>query len=165
MAATKTNGVRIGPISLLTLIAVLLLAVLAMLCITTSNAARAMSQRQATGATSSYALEACGQDLLAHLDDVAQGSGDASAAVTTIAGELDEITEQVLDEADTDDLSIEADTSGKTVTFTVTAADGHALDAAVTFSDDLTHSIDAWKITTAQSDETEENLWSGSATN
>ncbi len=165
MAAPKTNSVRIGPISLLTLIAVLLLAVLAMLCTTTSNAARAMSQRQAAGATASYALEACGQDLLAHLDDVAKGSDDASAAVATIASELDEMTEQVLDEAATDDLSIEADASGKTVTFTVTTADGHALDAAVTFNDDLTHSIDAWKITTVQSDETEENLWSGSAAN
>ena len=163
--ATKNNSVRIGPISLLTLIAVLLLAVLAMLCTTTANAARAMSQRQATGATAAYALEACGQDLLADLNDTAQGSDSASAAVSAIADDLDDLKALVLEETDIDGLSIEAEASDKTVSFTVTSEDGHALNASVTFADDLTYSIDTWKITTVQSDETEENLWSGSATN
>ncbi len=165
MASTKNNGVRIGPISLLTLIAVLLLAVLAMLCVTTSNAARAMSERQATGATASYALEACGQDLLARLSDAAQGNDDASAAVEAIDGELDELTAAALDEASAEGLSIKAETSDRTVTFTISADDGRTLDGSVTFADDLTYSIDTWKITTVQSDETEVNLWSGSATN
>ncbi len=165
MASTKNNGVRIGPISLLTLIAVLLLAVLAMLCVTTSNAARAMSERQATGATASYALEACGQDLLARLSDAAQGNDDASAAVNAIDSELDELTAAALDEASVEGLSIKAETSDKTVTFTISTDDGRTLDGSVTFADDLSYSIDTWKITTVQSDETEVNLWSGSATN
>lgn len=39
MSHQSNEGVRIGPVSLLTLVSVLLLAVLAMLCATTSNAA------------------------------------------------------------------------------------------------------------------------------
>lgn len=166
MARKKNTGLRIGPISLLTLISVLLMAVLAMLCITTSNAASAMSKRQATGTTASYALESCGQEFLAQMDTVAHAAGGSGKeAVSAIATKLDDLKEQALEQADADDLSFEASTKDSTVTFTVTASDGRTLNAAVTFSDDLTYSIDQWKITTAQSDETEENLWSGSATN
>ena len=47
MARRTGEGVRIGPITLLTLVSVLLLAVLAMLCVTTTHATEAMAQRQA----------------------------------------------------------------------------------------------------------------------
>ena len=46
MARRTGEGVRIGPITLLTLVSVLLLAVLAMLCVTTTHATEAMTQRQ-----------------------------------------------------------------------------------------------------------------------
>lgn len=167
MATRSSEGVRIGPISLLTLISVLLLAVLAMLCVTTSNAARAMSKRQAAAATSSYNVEACGQTMLATLDDVAHANGnDATSAVSGIAARMDTIKQNVSDDADADNLDIDASAEGTSVSFTITAHDGRKLDARVTFADDLSYSSDEWKVTTNQSDQAESDaLWAGSAAN
>ena len=167
MAAKTSEGVRIGPISLLTLISVLLLAVLAMLCVTTSNAARAMSRRQASAATSSYEIESCGQAMIASLDDAAHANGtDASSAVSGIAARLDTIKQQAADTAGTDDLDIDASTDGSSVTFSISAHDGRKLDARMTFNDDLSYSVDEWKVTTAQNDQADsDTLWNGSAAN
>lgn len=63
MARRTGEGVRIGPITLLTLVSVLLLAVLAMLCITTTHATEAMAQRQADALSQTYELDAFGQAL------------------------------------------------------------------------------------------------------
>ena len=167
MAAKTSEGVRIGPISLLTLISVLLLAVLAMLCVTTSNAARAMSRRQASAATSSYEIESCGQAMIASLDDAAHANGtDAASAVSGIAARLDTIKQQANDTAGADDLDIDASTDGPSVTFSISAHDGRKLDARVTFNDDLSYSVDEWKVTTAQNDQADsDTLWNGSAAN
>ena len=54
MARQTGEGVRIGPITLLTLVSVLLLAVLAMLCVTTTHATEAMAQRQADALSQTY---------------------------------------------------------------------------------------------------------------
>ena len=54
MARRTGEGVRIGPITLLTLVSVLLLAVLAMLCVTTTHATEAMAQRQADALSQTY---------------------------------------------------------------------------------------------------------------
>ena len=169
MPAKSSEGVRIGPISLLTLISVLLLAVLAMLCVTTSNAARAMSHRQAAAATSSYKIESCGQAMLAALDSAAHANGiDAASAVSGIAARLDTIKQTAADTAGSaaNDLAIDASTDGSTVVFSISANDGRKLDARVTFDDDLSYSVDEWKVTTTQSDDTDtDTLWTGSATN
>ena len=69
MARRTGEGVRIGPITLLTLVSVLLLAVLAMLCVTTTHATEAMAQRQADALSQTYELDAFGQALLAQIDD------------------------------------------------------------------------------------------------
>ncbi len=164
MASKPNEGVRIGPISLLTLISVLLLAVLAMLCVTTANASRAMSRRQADAATSSYRIESCGQALIAELDDVAHANGtDAASAVSSIAARLDTIKQAALDTSEADDLDIDAKTDGSCVTFSIAATDGRRLDACITFNDDLTYTVDQWKVTTTQSDQAEsDTLWTGS---
>lgn len=163
--AKKTEGVRIGPISLLTLISVLLLAVLAMLCVTTSNAARAMSKRQETAATSSYAVESCGQAVLASIDQIAHGNGsDAASAVAAIDARLDTVKRDATDGSDANNLQMDMSTDGDTVIFTITADDGRELNARVTYADDLSYSIDEWKVTTAQNDDTAtEDLWSPSS--
>lgn len=165
--ATKTTGnVRIGPISLLTLISVLLLAVLGMLCITTSNAARAMSKRQASAASSTYALESCAQTLLAGMDETVHvNATDAASAAATVSEHLDELKEASLAESGTKKLTIEAKVDGASVEFSISAKDGRSLSARITFSDDLSYSIDRWKTTTTHTDESESLLWSGSTAN
>lgn len=165
MATKKNNGLRIGPISLLTLISVLLLAVLAMLCFTTSNAARAMSARQASAATNSYLLESCAQELLASMDEIAHdGATDAQSAVSAISSQLNELKENAIDSDSAEELSINAKATDTSVAFSVNTQGGQRIDACVTYHDDLTYSIDQWKITTTQDDEDTETLWSGSTT-
>lgn len=165
MAAKKTEGVRIGPISLIVLISVLLLAVLAMLCVTTANAARAMSRRQATAATDTYLLESCGQTMLAKIDEVAHAGGtDGASAASAVASQLSTIKQDAVDAEGKQGkkLAIDASTSGNSVAFTITSKDGRTLSARVTVSDNLAYTIDQWKITTAQTDESEASLWTGS---
>ena len=153
MSHQPNEGIRIGPVSLLTLASVLLLAVLAMLCATTSNAAQAMSKRQAVTTTSSYNIESCGQAMLAALDDAAHANGtDAASAVSNIAATLDAIEQDVRANADASDLEIDTSVDGTSVLFTICARNGRKLDARVTFTDDLSHSIDEWKLTTTQND-------------
>lgn len=167
MSHQPNAGVRIGPVSLLTLVSVLLLAVLAMLCATTSNAALEMSKRQAATSTSSYSIESCGQAMLAVLDDTAHASGtDAASAVSSIGAQLDAIEQDAKANADTTDLDIDTSVDGTSVLFTVCARNGRKLDARVTFADDLSYSIDEWKVTTTQNDQADsDTLWAGSAAN
>lgn len=167
MSHQPNAGVRIGPVSLLTLVSVLLLAVLAMLCATTSNAALEMSKRQAATSTSSYSIESCGQAMLAVLDDTAHASGtDAASAVSGIGAQLDAIEQDAKANADTTDLDIDTSVDGTSVLFTVCARNGRKLDARVTFADDLSYSIDEWKVTTTQNDQADsDTLWAGSAAN
>lgn len=167
MSHQSNEGIRIGPISLLTLVSVLLLAVLAMLCATTSNAALAMSKRQAATSTSSYSIESCGQAMLAALDEAAHASGtDAASAVSGIGAQLDAIEQDAKSNADTTDLDIDTSVDGTSVLFTIRARNGRKLDARITFSDDLSYSIDEWKVTTTQNDQAgSDTLWTGSAAN
>ena len=83
MARRTGEGVRIGPITLLTLVSVLLLAVLAMLCVTTTHATEAMAQRQADALSQTYELDAFGQALLAQIDEQIAESGSPAAAAAT----------------------------------------------------------------------------------
>ena len=83
MARRTGEGVRIGPITLLTLVSVLLLAVLAMLCVTTTHATEAMAQRQADALSQTYELDAFGQALLAQIDEQIAESGSPAAAAPT----------------------------------------------------------------------------------
>lgn len=161
MAKENTN-VRIGPISLLTLISVLLLAVLAVLCVTSANAAQTMSQRQADALTETYQLDACGQNVLAAIDEELSGMGGTSGAfaASTIGVHL----QRDLGKLTQDDMNLTLKTDGARIEFTVSAPDGKQLSAAVRVSDNLTYSVEEWKTTTTQS-EPEQTLWSGESTN
>lgn len=78
---SKSHGsVRMGPISIFTLLIVLCLAVMAVLSISTSQATYVLAQRQANATVALYANEAAAQDLVAHVDQTlaqarAQGQG------------------------------------------------------------------------------------------
>ena len=64
----RRGSVRIGPISLLTLIIVLCLAVMAVLAVTTSQATYAVAARQASFTEDTYENEASAQKFVAALD-------------------------------------------------------------------------------------------------
>ena len=79
--AKPHGSVRIGPISLFTLIIVLCLAVLTVLSVTTSLAELSTTERQAATTTETYQLEAVGQQFVADVD----------AALTRGDGALNEV--------------------------------------------------------------------------
>lgn len=70
MMAKSRGSVRMGPISLLTLIITLGLAVMAVLTVTTAQAGHALVQRQASATDQTYAVEVAGQEFVAALDEV-----------------------------------------------------------------------------------------------
>ena len=79
--AKPHGSVRIGPISLFTLIIVLCLAVLTVLSVTTSLAELSTTERQAATTTETYQLESVGQQFVADVD----------AALTRDDGALNEV--------------------------------------------------------------------------
>ena len=77
--AKPHGSVRIGPISLFTLIIILCLAVLAVLSVTTARAELSITERQAATTTETYELESAAQRFVAEVDR-ALGAGDAALA-------------------------------------------------------------------------------------
>ena len=165
MAKSLKTGVRIGPISLLTLISVLLLAVLAMLCVTTTNAASAMSERQAENVSDTYALDSCGQKVLACIDEKLQsGAGtSASFAASTVTAGWNTIQQKVVAAGYADGLDISASSDGNTISFDISTDAGKTLSAKVRVSDNMTYTVEEWKTTTTQ-ETPQETLWTGATT-
>ena len=141
MARRTGEGVRIGPITLLTLVSVLLLAVLAMLCVTTTHATEAMAQRQADALSQTYELDAFGQALLAQIDE--------QIAAALVQHRSDKLLENAAEASGARDLRSFIDVAGTQVTFTVIAQDGKELAATATIAANGC-TVDAWKMTTAQ---------------
>lgn len=155
----KTEGLRVGPITLVTLIAALLLAVLAILCATTANAQATMANRQATSLTEAYAIDSCGQRMVAGIEE-SLNQGDVAAALTT--AKLDAIANDAKAADGASDLNIESEYDGSTVSFTISAPSGKTLRAKVT-RENASVSIEEWKLTTTQ-EMPQDELWSSDNT-
>ena len=155
----KTEGLRVGPITLVTLIAALLLAVLAVLCATTANAQATMANRQATSLTEAYAIDSCGQRMVAGIEE-SLSQGGVAAALTT--AKLDAIANNAKAADGASDLNIESEYDGSTVSFTISAPSGKALRAKVTH-ENTSVSVEEWKLTTAQ-ETPQDELWSSNNT-
>lgn len=162
MSKNENEGVRIGPISLVTLIAVLLLAVLAMLCVTTANATQSMAQRQANGVTETYAADSVGQTLAAQVNDAVAGTKSTAAAANAVNAKLSDIKAAAT--AQHSDVSLDVKVADEAVTFTAALESGKALAGTITLGSDGTASISSWKLSTTQQVD-EESLWSGSGQN
>ena len=155
----KTEGLRVGPITLVTLIAALLLAVLAMLCATTANAQATMANRQATSLTETYAIDSCGQRMIAGIEE-SLNQGDVAAALTT--AKLDAIANNAKAADGASDLNIESKYDGSTVSFTISAPSGKTLRAKVT-RENASVSVEEWTLTTTQ-EMPQDELWSSDNT-
>ena len=155
----KTEGVRVGPITLVTLIAALLLAVLAMLCASTANAQAAMADRQATSLAETYAIDSCGQRMVAGIEE-SLNQGDVAAALTTT--KLETIANNAKTADGASDLNIESEYDGSSVAFTISAPSGKTLRAKVT-RENTSVSVEEWKLTTTQ-EMPQDELWSSDNT-
>ena len=155
---SNTEGVRIGPSSLVTLIAALLLAVLAMLCATSAHAQETMAQREAESTTELYAVDSCGQRMLAGISAALQNG--ATSAADVYAG-IDGIRDKAVSASDVD-ITANAQLEGNTIALAVTAPDGRALNAKITVAGGEA-SVSEWKLTGASQAASEVTLWQGGA--
>ena len=110
--AKPHGSVRIGPISLFTLIIILCLAVLAVLSLTTARAELSITERQAQTTTETYALETAGQEFVAAVDAaLAEGGSSALDEVLSTYG----VTEAAADAEAVADASEAAPAAGETI--------------------------------------------------
>ena len=164
---SNTEGVRIGPSSLATLIAALLLAVLAMLCAASAHAQVTMAQREAESTAGFYAVDSCGQRMLAGIDAATQ---DGASTAADVFAEIDEIRTAALPlkavanaaSQMPDDLSISAQLDGSNIVFSVAAPDGRTLNAKVAVENGKT-SVSEWKLTGASQEASDVVLWSNTS--
>ena len=149
----STNGsVRIGPISLFTLVIILCLAVMAVLSATTAQATYSAAEKQALFTNDTYQNEQAAQSAVAVIDAALE---DARAS----GGGLDEELAAV-DEA----LPADAQRDGSRVLMTFASSSGRTLDVELTITANATYEISQWKATTQwTNDGPGATLWSGAA--
>lgn len=151
------KGVRIGPSSLVTLVAALLLAVLAMLCATSANAQSVMSNREANSLTESYAVDSYGQCVVANIDEKLHSG---ASSMNDVYQSISEIEEKAEAQCSSSNLVMSASLQDKEIVFSIVAPNGRMLEASVSEKAGSV-SIDSWKLTTTNQDSSDtDTLWS-----
>lgn len=149
----ETSGsVRMGPVTLISLVVILCLAVLAVLAVNTARANSAQAQRQQEFATSTYSNEFAAQRYLSDIDLALNEAEKAGA------GRAD--TMERVRKASPDAASVK----GNTVRIAFATENGRRLTVEIEIEDDYTYRIVQW---TASTDWTEQDadtgsLWDGS---
>lgn len=150
--SSSNSSVRIGPISLFTLVIILCLAVMAVLSATTAQATYSAAEKQALFTDDTYANEIAAQSAVAAIDA-------ALAPVRSAGGGLDAALAAV-DKA----LPAGAQRDGSTVRMTFTASSGRTLDVELTITANAKYEISQWKATTQWTNEGPgTTLWTGAA--
>lgn len=158
----KTEKVRIGPISIITLIIVVCMAVLAVLSVSTANATMSISNRQADATKELYLNECAAQEFVAGVADALSGtSGKAGAGAKAVQGALDSICEAARTAAD-GQVDVVANVDGTTVTAEFSGPKMRRLSIAITIGGDAAFRIEKWKAAAVQGEgPTGDNLWTG----
>lgn len=147
-SGTGRQPVKIGMLPVLTLVAILGFATLAVLAVSTSHAMGAIAQRQATSTTDAYLLEDAGQRYVAAIEDALETgtSPDFAALASTAATQA------------SPNITAAAQLDGDTVEATFSMSSGRQLAIELTPGSSSTR-IRSWKLTGVQADGTEETLW------
>lgn len=154
MSRRANNSVRMGPISLFTLVVVLCIAVMSVLCFSLAHSSLTVAQRQADFATDSYANESAGQEFVAAVDEVLAGlradagSGAASGKAVVIGKKsaLAALKARGADLAPGATLSFGSDS----VTADFLLPSSRRLYVELAIGDDATYRVIQWKQTTRQ---------------
>lgn len=162
-ASRREENVRIGPISIITLIAVISMAVLAVLSTSTAHATKTISERQAAATHELYLNERAAQEFVAGIDDalasVAGGSATGSAAAVDRA--LDDICAAAR-AAGENQVTLTAKVEGESVTAEFVGESMRRLDVKISIRDGATYRIDKWKTAAVQQEApTAGTLWTG----
>lgn len=150
MMARPSGSIRIGPVSIFALIILISLAVMAVLTITTADAARALADKQAVIVQTSYANEKQAQRFLSQMDAVLN---DARLEGKSRSETLRDV-ELILPEG--------ASLAGNVVQASFATGDVRSLAIEVAITDDLHVTVNAWRGVTEWVPETSNlNLWPG----
>ena len=160
-----TGSVRMGPISIFTLVIVICLAVMATLALTTARADAALAERQASFTADDYANERLGQAFLAEADAAlasarAAGLGPAEAAAA-LAEELDNLAARATNTAAADGHTLQAQADGNAISIRVDAPSGRTLAIGLAITNDGELAISYWKPSTTWTEDTSDTLWIG----
>ena len=153
MAKVRTENVRMGPLALFTLMAVICLAVLAVLALSTSNATVALAERRAEATTQLYLDEAAAQVFVAELDGQVAAMGDSTS---DLQAAVDQATTAALDSVPADSqrqLSIRTNIDGEAVNASFDCGNGRQLDITIAWEPDGTLSVQRWRMTTVVNEE------------
>lgn len=161
----RVDNVRIGPISLFTLIIVLCMAVLAVLSFSTAHASMVMADRQATATSELYLDEMAAQEFVAGVDAqlaaVREAGGDGAAGVQRVSSALIDLRDAAQD-ATAGQVEVTAGLSDSSVTARFECQNGRTLYIAMTILSDATYRIDTWKMSAVQNEaQPEGSLWTG----
>lgn len=181
--APAAGSVRMGPISIFTLVIVLCLAVLAVLSVTTARADAALAARQASFTQDDYANERVAQTFAAEAADVlatltpSTAPEDAVSALAAAAPELAARTEASAPAGTTvtattvtgaDATAGTGATAGTDPTdadaalvLTVAAPSGRTLTATFAVDSGATLTITSWQPATTWTEDTTDTLWMG----
>lgn len=185
--AREKGSVRIGPVSVFSLVIILGLAVLAVLSAATSHASNAEAQTQASFTASAYANDAAAAESLAAIDsalareaaeqsdegDAADDSGaarpdgivgdstssrsDGAAGVFDVDSAMEAVSE-VLPQGDlAEGITAASSIEGNAVQMVFSAQDGRTLTVSLEVCDNLTYEVTQWRVTTEWNQEPEEN--------
>lgn len=149
MSKSSASAVRIGPITIFTLLIILCLATLSVLALVTSRASYASAQKQSAGVQDTYDVERQGQGFTAQMDgrlSESKAAGqDRSAAIDALRR----------------DFGSQIDISGNTITTTFDSGT-RELTVQIEITNDLTYQITEWTVATNSNTDENVNLWSGS---
>ncbi len=149
----RGDNVRIGPISVITLIIVISMAVLAVLSASTSHASQTIAQRQADGNRLMYLNECAGQEFVASIDDVLapvkRAGGSAADGASAVRVSLDRICSNAR-AAGNGQVDCVANVDGTTVTAEFVCENTRKLNVAITIRNGGAYRIEQWKMTSAQ---------------
>lgn len=162
------GGVRMGPVSIFSLVIALCVAVLAVLAVSTAQADRALAVRQGDFLQAEYANETAGQTFLAEVDeavgaiaaDPATGS-DQQAVLDALAGELPRICADAQSAAGGSEVTVDARIAGSTVHVTCSSSAGRQLSIQLAVAPDATVEVQAWQSTTPWVEPEQPQLWTG----
>lgn len=151
MATDRSKGsVRIGPISIFSLVIVLCLAVLSVLAVTTAQATYTLADKQAKFNTDTYVNEIAGQEFLSKVDASLASSRTQKATHEQALASLKSI------------LPADAALEGNTLTASFSTEGGRLLSITLEITPDNQYRISEWSATTQwEMQDTGGTLWTG----
>lgn len=149
----EKGSVRMGPVTLISLVVILCLSVLCVLSFTTARASFAQTQRQAEFVSATYLNEGAGQDYVQLVaDNLAKAQADGAsreAAMDMIRAASPSVAQ--------------IDSSTIRIAFKTSQTD-RLLHIQITVHEDLTYTVDQWKTSVKWSpdNDSKNSIWQGS---